>query len=503
MAKEGLYSRLVTRSNSIESQTYSHDAEPFHEIGPIQRNQPHVATLENQHSRLTNLNSMINAELGKNKLVQIQNREIRSRMKSSAWFTEIIGLNRLLLPYVAFGVLGSIIGGLCQPIFSIVFGETLGLLSTAIRTETEISEIRNKFLYVFLIIAVIAGIVGFVQMFSFSWAGSRLLLRLRILSYESILNQEISWFDRPENNVGALCTRLMSDPFNIQAVVSLRTGAVIQGLSSLIFSLALAFYYQWKLALIGLIFVPALLLIFVIDSKLGVTQNSVEDNKCIEDSNRVATETISNIRTVVGLSKQKHFLELYNGILKMGQQSVGRRAVVRGLVCGLASNLDTLVSMAFMYYGGYLVQNEAVPVKNVFTVSESLVYGMENAGKDLALMPNLKKAYDSAGRFCSLLHTGDGSSAASPTPKPAENTPALPTEQIKFRNIRFSYPVRPDVPVLDEFNVVIQPGQTVALVGPNGSGKSTCIQLLQRFYDPDRGSIHLNGCPLANLTKNS
>ncbi|XP_057369928.1 ATP-dependent translocase ABCB1-like [Daphnia carinata] len=502
MAKGGLYSSLVTKSNSVDGQTCSRIAEPCPEIIPIQSNHSALFASENGLPNLTNLNG-VKAQYRRTIPQRMLHGEINSRKKPYTSLTKIVGSNRQLLPYVAFGVLGSITTGLCQPIFCIVFGETLNLLSIGIRAQTEIEEITANFLCVFLVLAVVAGTAGFVQTFTFSLTGSRLLLQLRMLSYQSILNQEISWFDRPENNVGALCTRLMSDPSNIQAVVGLRTGAVIQGLSALIFSLALAFYYQWKLALVGSIFIPVLLIIFVIDSKLGVTQNSVEENKIIEDSNRIATETISNIRTVVGLNKQEHFHTSYTEILNMGQQTLRRRAAVRGLVCSLASNLDTLVSIFFMFYGGYLVQNEATPVKNVFAVSESLVYGMENVGKDLSLMPNFKKACDSAGRFCSLLDTDVDSSNASPTHKSTGDVPADLLEQIKFENIRFSYPIRADVPVLDEFSVVIQPGQTVALVGPNGSGKSTCLQLLQRFYDPSRGSIHFNRCPLADFSKKS
>ncbi|KZS13112.1 ATP-binding cassette sub-family B member 5 [Daphnia magna] len=462
MAKGGLYFNLVTKSNSAHSQTCSPIAEPSSKIRPIQSNNSVISALENQPPSVNGVKAQSNRSMPRH----MHHGEICSQKKYSTLLTKVVGLNRQLLPYVALGVLGSIITGLCQPIFSIVFGETLSLLSMGTRADTEINEIRVKFLFAFLVLAVVAGIAGFVQTFTFSLAGSRLLLQLRILSYQSILNQEISWFDRPENSVGALCTRLMSDPFNIQSVVGLRMGAVIQGLSSLVFSLGLAFYYQWKLALVGFIFIPMLLIIFVIDSKLGWTQNSAEEKKCIEDSNRVATETISNIRTVVGLNKQEHFYENYKEILEMGQQPLRMRAAVRGLVCALASNLDTLVSIFFYVLWG--------------------------------------KAFDSAGRFCSLLDTGVDSSDTSSDHKPTAYIPhARLLEQIKFENVRFSYPVRADVPVLDEFNVVIQPGQRVALVGPNGSGKSTCIQLLQRFYDPDRGSIHLNGCSLVDFSKKS
>ena len=71
--------------------------------------------------------------------------------------------------------------------------------------------------------------------------------------------------------------------------------------------------------------------------------------------------------------------------------------------------------------------------------------------------------------------------------------------QIEFKNVCFSYPSRPEMKVLDNFTCVFEAGKTTALVGPSGSGKSTIIQMIERFYQNDSGSITVDGQPLEGL----
>lgn len=72
--------------------------------------------------------------------------------------------------------------------------------------------------------------------------------------------------------------------------------------------------------------------------------------------------------------------------------------------------------------------------------------------------------------------------------------------EIQFTNVTFSYPSRPDQIILRDFNLTLKPGQTVALVGSSGSGKSTVASLLERFYEPNEGTITLDGQPIAVLS---
>ena len=88
-------------------------------------------------------------------------------------------------------------------------------------------------------------------------------------------------------------------------------------------------------------------------------------------------------------------------------------------------------------------------------------------------------------------------------PGTAHVTQADISGQIKFTNVNFTYPSRPDVKVLKGFTEVFEPGQTTALVGPSGSGKSTIIQMLERFYDPQDGTIELDNKDLKSLNLSS
>lgn len=73
------------------------------------------------------------------------------------------------------------------------------------------------------------------------------------------------------------------------------------------------------------------------------------------------------------------------------------------------------------------------------------------------------------------------------------------TGAITFKNVKFNYPTRPDVPILKDLSLDIKPGTTVAFVGPSGSGKSTSVSLVQRFYDPVEGTVELDGNDLKSL----
>lgn len=81
-------------------------------------------------------------------------------------------------------------------------------------------------------------------------------------------------------------------------------------------------------------------------------------------------------------------------------------------------------------------------------------------------------------------------------------TPSSVTGNIEFKNVEFNYPSRKEIKILDRLSLTIKAGQTVALVGASGSGKSTCIQLLQRFYDPLDGAVLIDGKDLRNLNVN-
>lgn len=180
--------------------------------------------------------------------------ETDNQVQSSSVLLRLMKYNRPEWGYIFAGAFGSFLIGLCMPIYAVVYGEVVGILG-----EPDADQVRRKnvfYCFMFLIIAAATGVGAFLQSFMFAVAGENLTSRLRLLTFRSILNQEMAFFDTCENNVGALCSRLSSDASNVQGATGARIGILLQVLFSVTFSFGLSLYYDWKLALATSVFVP-------------------------------------------------------------------------------------------------------------------------------------------------------------------------------------------------------------------------------------------------------
>ena len=142
----------------------------------------------------------------------------------SLW--KIIQFNKPEWCYIALGVFGSLLMGLSTPMYAIVYGYTMGILD-----ELDADVVRrqkNFYALMFVLIGIGTGIGAFLQHYMFTVAGEKLTSRLRALTFKSIIQQEIAFFDRRENSVGSLCSRLSSDASNIQGATGARIGMLVQ-----------------------------------------------------------------------------------------------------------------------------------------------------------------------------------------------------------------------------------------------------------------------------------
>ena len=139
---------------------------------------------------------------------------------------KILQYNRPEWCYIACGILGSLMLGLVPPLYAIVFGKSLGILDGL---DVEVVRSQGNFCAImYLIVAVAAGVGSFLQSYMLAVAGENLTSRLRALTIKSILNMDMSFFDREENSVGSLCSRISSDTSNIQGATGGRLGMLIQ-----------------------------------------------------------------------------------------------------------------------------------------------------------------------------------------------------------------------------------------------------------------------------------
>lgn len=349
----------------------------------------------------------------------------------------------------------------------------------------------NGFSVLFIVLGIVTGLGTFFQTYMFNIAGVRLTSRLRQKVFSAMMYQEMGWFDRAKNSVGALCVRLAGDCASVQGATGTRIGSLLQAFSTIAIGAAISFYFSWKLTLVSIITVPVVLSAVFFESRYMDSSSNAE-KLAMEDATKIAVESISNIRTVASLCQEPHILKRYIIEIDKVQKACRNKIRFRGTVFSFGQAAPFMGYGLALYYGGTLVAREGLEYKNVIKVSEALIFGSWMLGQALAYAPNVNSAIISAGRLFKLLDRVP--KVTSPAPRPYNQN--WKTEgNINFNEVMFRYPTRPAISILQGLKLDIQKGQTVALVGPSGCGKSTCIQLLLRYYDSDDGQVIMDGTP--------
>lgn len=322
-------------------------------------------------------------------------------------------------------------------------------------------------------------------------------MRMRIMSFRSMLKQEIGWFDLDENNLGALVTRLSSDAASLKGFTGPTFGAILNAAGALIAALVISFTAGWKLTLVILCFTPLMILTGIIQgqqfSKAGQTKKSTTSTA--EDGGKYATQAIENIRTVVSLHQEEHFIRHYRHAF---DAEFRRRMFTLHLVASanaLANSLMFFIHATAFGYGVTLVKSKEMAFQEVFRVFSVITFAAMTVGRSASMVPNYSKGKESAKR---ILELNQRESKIDPEDSSGITLSKI-NGDIEFRDVRFRYPARPKLRILRHFNLSCQSGQTTALVGPSGSGKSTTVALIQRFYDPLGGSVLLDGHDIRTL----
>lgn len=384
------------------------------------------------------------------------------------------------------GVFAAIAVGSSFPTFAILFGETYGYLESPdsdwVRGQTNVIAI------LFLLVGVYTGIGIFFQIFIFNVTGVRLTARLRVAAFETMLRQEIGWFDDPKNGVGALTARLAADAAAVQGATGTRIGALMQASATIVIGIMLSMYFTWKMTLVSLISVPAVIGSVVMEGRvLSVGLQLVREASY--RATTIATEAITNIKTVAAFCGEEAVIKRYHDAFVGGRAMARKSLRWRGTVFSFGQTAPVAGYALSLWYGGVLVAEGEIHYKTVIKVSEALIFGAWMMGQALAFAPNFGAAVSAAGRVMTLLarkpRVGDTDSPGVPVDYVAQG-------KIEYKNVKFRYPTRREVEVLRGLSVLIPFGKRVAFVGPSGCGKSTLIQLIQRLYDPEEGNVYMD-----------
>lgn len=425
------------------------------------------------------------AEEDKKKKEEEEDEEEKKELQQEFSFSRVMAMNKPELGYIILGCIAAGVNGGAQPVFAIIFADVLNVFSGTDREKQEADIILYSLLFVAIGAALF--VANIVQAWMFGISGENLTMRLREKGFRSMLRQEMGYFDDHKNSTGALCTRLATDASSVKGATGMRAGTIVQALLGMGVALGIAFAYGWELTLFTFAFVPFMVIAGALEAQQMVGEQGKEKD-AFEVSGSIATETTLNIRTVASLTKEKYFYEKYNEAVEQPYIMSIKKGIRFGFFFGFSQSIAFFAYAGVFRFGAWLVTINRMTFDNVFKCLMAVIFGAFSVGQASSFVPDYATAQIAASRLFRLFDRTPPIDSYDESGEKPENMDG----HFTFSNIVFNYPTRPDVLVLKGLNAEVKPGQTVALVGQSGCGKSTCIQLLERFYDPNEGTVTLD-----------
>ena len=350
-------------------------------------------------------------------------------------------------------------------------------------------EFLDRGLFVLIGIVLVIATGTYFRFYFISWVGERVVADMRQAVYQEVLKLSPGFFE--VTRTGEILSRLTADTSLLQTVIGSSLSIALRNLLTLIGGVGLLIYTNAKLTGLVALVVP-LVVVPIIWYGRKVRRLSRDSQDRVADVGAYAEESLNAIRTVQAYSHesvdQTRFAEEVEGAFKTAIRRIGARAMLGGVVILLVFGAISVI----LWAGGQDVIAGRITAGEL---TSFVFYAVLVAGATAALTEvfgDLQRAAGATERLIELLETEpDIRPPANPIPMPHPAQGA-----VRFDEVTFHYPSRPDDAALNGLTLEVMPGETVALVGPSGAGKSTVFQLLLRFYDPQSGTIFIDDVDL-------
>lgn len=352
-------------------------------------------------------------------------------------------------------------------------------------------RLKFYFLAVLGVIVVLAQ-ATFARHYLVSWLGERVVADIRSAVYSRVIGLSPEFFE--VTRTGEVMSRLTTDTTLIQTVIGSSASIALRNLLLFLGGTAMLAVTSPKLSLLVFGFLPAVLVPVLIFGRI-VRKMSRKTQDRIADVGAHAGESLNAVQTVQAFNHENLDRASFSAAVEDAFRTAMRQVLARSWL--------TVTVIFFMFGAVDLVlwvgaQDVVSGKMTGGELAAFVFYAILVAGSVGALsevVGDLQRAAGATERLMELLHT-------EPIIGAPENPKRLPEPAqgaIRFEDVSFAYPSRPEIQALNKFSIEAKPGETVALVGPSGAGKTTVFQLLMRFYDPQSGTIRIDGVPLVEV----
>jgi ATP-binding cassette subfamily B (MDR/TAP) protein 1 len=360
------------------------------------------------------------------------------------------------------GALGQVANGVIFPAMALVFCQIYSLF-TMNDLDKQTSD-SLKYMGILIALAVINVVAQIVYSYAFALCGSRLTKRLRVKMFESLLRQEVAFHDHDENKSSVVATQLSMSTGICKGLTSDKISLLSQGFAGIGTSLIIGFVLSWKLTLVMLIFVP---IAFGSGALVGKTSTNpkMKGKTSNEESGRLTIETVDNIKTVISLNREAYFIEEFAKIYNNKFKKILVSFHIQAILYSISNSLLFFIQATAFSFGFYLMKYDNLQLTDLFRVYASITFSSMTLGRVYAMMPDQKKSMSAARAVFRIIDRKSKIDSMSEEGL----KPDTVIGNIRFENVHFNYPNRPDIKILRGLTLDCNKDETNALVGPSGN----------------------------------
>ncbi len=372
-------------------------------------------------------------------------------------------------------------------------------LPWGVRNIVDSALVRRDAALLNLVAVTLVGILllqmlfGFAQTYLLGYVGERVVADVRKAVYAHMARLPLGYFN--EQRTGELMSRVTNDATLIQTNVTNNLPGVLGQVVVLIGGIIVMLWTDWRLSLA---IVATLVPIALFGRLFGVRlrQISTRTQAALGDATAVLEETLSGVRVVKAFGREGYETARFGSAVDRAFALALRRTRVRAVFVPLMTLLGFAAVTFVLWYGGRQVLAGTLSPGELVSMLVYMLLIIAPIGTLTTLYSQLAEALGAAERIFEVLDT-----PTEPLDRPG--LPALPSliGSVELRNVSFGYPN--SARVLHDISMRVQPGEVVALVGPSGAGKTTLVNLIPRFYEPQRGEVLLDGYPVRDYSLES